>query len=175
MATRRPAAKKAAKKKSAKKSTKKTASLSDTPKRGRGRPLFQATEEDKQKVELMIGLGLTLHEISMLVFNPETGKGISVNTLQKHFADEIARGAGKIKAIIAGALFKKAKSHDHPQAAISAMFMMKCRFGWRQEEKHVHEMEGNSGVLIAPASMSPDDWVKAANSKNDKAKPKTKS
>lgn len=146
----------------------------DTQKKGAGpgRKPFKPTDEQRIQVKMLIGLGLTYREISSVIINPTTRKGVSVNTLQKHFADELEDGAGFVKSRITQSLFRKAIG-DSPQSAVCAMFIAKCRFGWRQEDKIVHEVEGNTGVLVAPAMMSPEDWIAAAQKDNEGKEPPT--
>lgn len=141
-------------------------------KKGPGRKPFKPTDEQRAQVKMLIGLGLTYREIASVILSSLTAKGISVNTLQKHFAAELEDGSGFVKSRITHSLFRKACG-DSPQAAICAMFIMKCRFGWRQEDKIIHEIDANTGVLIAPALMTPEDWIKQAQDENAKKKPPT--
>lgn len=104
----------------------------EIPQRRGGRPDYVPTPESRARVEHLVALGMSHLEISRLLINPHTGKGISVNTLAKHYRDELDRGSSVVLEAVAGSLMSKAISEDHPQAAISAMFMLKCRFGWRQ-------------------------------------------
>lgn len=165
MAARRSKKKtKAVKKKSRKKAK------SDTRKRkarGVGRPRFKPTDEQRQNVEAMVGFGLTFREIASLIRNPETHEGISVNTLQRHFRSELDGGLAKTRAKVANSLVKKAISENHPQAATCAIFYLKCKAGWRQEDKIVHEIEGGTGVLIAPAALTPEEWIRQAQERNE--------
>lgn len=130
-----------------------------------GRPPYVPSDETRDMVQTMAGLGLTREEIALCITNPKTGKPISTKTLNEHFSEQLAAGAPKLKAKIAGSLAKKAISSDHPQAASSAMFIMKCRFGWR--EKSAVEHSGTiGGVLVAPGAVSPEQWIAAAELSN---------
>jgi len=48
----------------------------------------------------MIGYGMPEAEIRLLIKHPQTGEPISLETLRKHFAEEIATGAVKAKALV---------------------------------------------------------------------------
>ena len=136
-----------------------------------GRPAFRPTGEQRENVEAMVGFGLTYKEIAVLIHNPQTGIGISTNTLERHFRKELDCGRAKVKAKVIGSLVKKACSDSHPQAAVCSMFFLKCQHGWRQEDKIIHEVEGNTGVLVAPAAMTPAQWIQRAQAKNATRKP----
>lgn len=129
---------------------------------------FVPTTEQRTQVELMIGLGMTYKEISILTLNPRTNKGISINTLQEHFAGELASGGPRLKRQVVGALFKKATSDNHPGATTASIFLCKTRYGYR--ETQVVEHQGTTGVLIAPAGMTPEEWIAASQKRNDSKK-----
>lgn len=144
-----------------KKVTRKKAPAKKSPprKRAGGRPPFTPTDEQRTQVKILVGLGLTYREIASVILNPQTGSGISINTLQDRFREELDAGRGVVKSRVTMSLFKKAISDNHPSAAICAMFIAKCQFGWRQEDKVVHEVDSSTGVLVAPAQISPSDWI----------------
>jgi hypothetical protein len=170
-------AKKTAKRKSKKSKTKavrrsprraKTASVSASKKGGSagklptkgGRPQFKPTDEHRHQVETLSGLGLKLEEIALLIVNPQTDQPISVNTLRRHFAEELARGKPKMDAQVAQSLVRRAVDMNHPQGATCAIFYLKTRAGWR--ETLGIEANIKSGVLVAPAEQDPEDWIAAA-------------
>lgn len=140
---------------------------------GSGKKPFQPTDEQRRQVKMLVGFGIEYRKIIALVINPKTDKGISINTLQKHFREELDDAGAWVESQLAGSLFQRAMSRDHPQGAASAMFMLKCRFHWRQEEKIVHEIEGNTGVLIAPAMLTPAEWIKQVQKANEAKKAPT--
>ena len=63
------------------------------------RRAFKLTAEQRGWVEAMIGYGMPQAEIRLLIKHPQTGEPISLETLRKHFAEEIATGAVKAKAL----------------------------------------------------------------------------
>lgn len=138
---------------------------------GGGRPLFNPTDEQRSNVEALVGYGLTHKQIASLIRNPDTNTGISQNTLERHFREELNTGAAKTTAKVANSLVGKAISKTHPQSATCAIFYLKCKAHWRQEDRVVHEIQAGTGVLIAPASVSPEDWIEAAESRNNGREP----
>lgn len=129
-------------------------------KRRVGRPLFEPTDEDRKRVETLVGLGLKQEGICLLVEDPKTGKPITDKTLRRHFEHELAVGAYKANSLIAESLFSKATAKKGgPGAIAAAIFWAKCRMGWK--EHHVVEVESKSGVLVAPAAMTPQEWIEA--------------
>ena len=134
-----------------------------------GRPPFEPTDEHRFQVEMAVGLGIKQDAIAQLIVNPETGKGISRTTLQEHFADEIARGRPKLEAMIGRTLVEKAMGDDK-SAVTAAIWLTKAQFGWRGEDKLVHEIDANTGVLVAPAMMAPSEWIAQQQEKNGKRK-----
>lgn len=172
MAAKR-ATKKATKKRSSpKRATKKAAAKKSRrggARPGAGKPPFRPIDAQRWQVECMVAYGLTLAEIAALILNPSTGKSISINTLRKHFASELDAGAAKVHAMLANSIVRKALSKDHPKAHVCAMFVLKCRFGWRETQVNVHETDGvSTGVLVAPAAVDPEAWIKAQEQKNAK-------
>lgn len=141
-------------------------------KRGkRGMPPFVPTDEQRHQVESLVGMGLTHEQIAHVIINPRTGKPIDQKVLRRRFPQELERGGSVMYARVVSSLYQKATSKDHPQAAVCAMFVLKCKHGWRQADKVIHETEGGtSGVLLVPAPPNAEDWVAAQRAKNEKKK-----
>lgn len=139
---------------------------------GTGQPPFKPSGDQRKQVELMQGIGMTYKEIATVTLNPTTGKGISVTTLQEHFRDELDVGGPVLKRQVVGALYKKATG-DGPQSVAAAIFLCKTRYGMR--ETQVVEHTGHSGVLVAPASQTPQEWIEEQQRLNeDRVSPVTK-
>ena len=83
------------------------------PKRGRGRPKFQPTDEHRRFVALMSGFKLTWAEQAKVL-------GISKTTLRLRFKRELADGAAKLKAM-AVSRFYDALAESAPWAIQMAM------------------------------------------------------
>jgi hypothetical protein len=59
--------------------------------------------------------------------------GISIDTLQRHYREELDTATDKAVAKVAGSLFQKAIG-DGPQSAACAMFSLKTRGKWRENQ-----------------------------------------
>lgn len=141
---------------------------SDTKKRGK--PPFAPTQEQREQVMLMVGYGMTYREIATLIKNPATGHAISVNTLQKHFQTELAEGEAFVKARVIGNLVRRA-TKDHPSAVTAAIWYTKARCGWKSTDRFEHHHEGaTTGVMIAPTTRAPSDWINDQRQKNSRKK-----
>jgi len=83
----------------------------------------------------MIGYGIPEAEIRLLIKHPQTGKPISLQTLRRHFAEEIATGAVKAKAligdrIIAWILGRDGDLQDDRARVRLAILFARARMGW---------------------------------------------
>ncbi len=133
----------------------------------RGMTPFVPTDENRLQVELMVGIaGLEYRQISQLIINPRTGKGISVETLQKHFKHELTNGRAQVKHKVTASLLQKGLSKTHPGAVAALIWITKSQFGWKGDHV-VHEVKGDSGVLVAPPSMTPEEWILQAEKANE--------
>ena len=67
-------------------------------KRKQGRPPFERTQENANKVSMLLALGWKNEEIAACVVDPRTGKAISLPTLKRHFRAELAeRHAARLR------------------------------------------------------------------------------
>lgn len=119
------AAKKKAAKKVAKKATRKKAAgkkaADDKPKRGRGRPPFEPTPEQRREVKAMSGIGVPQEDMATIL-------GISRKTLTQHFPQELTEGKAQANAKMANMLYKKGMSGN-----VSAIiFWLKSQAGWSE-------------------------------------------
>lgn len=55
----------------------------------RGRPAFERTEENANKVSMLLAMGWSNDRIAGVIRDPRTGKSISVPTLKRHFRAEL--------------------------------------------------------------------------------------
>jgi len=99
------------------------------------RRTFKPTAEQRGWVEAMIGYGIPEAEIRLLIKHPQTGKPISLQTLRRHFAEEIATGAVKAKAligdrIIAWILGRDGDLQDDRARVRLAILFARARMGW---------------------------------------------
>jgi len=136
---------------------------------------FEPTLEDRARVQSLAGLGMRHDEIAIMVVNPATNAPVDEKTLRRHFEPELREGPVKANSKVAESLYQQATGTGGVARSTTAgIFWAKSRMGWR-ETQHV-EVDVKSGVLIAPAGMSPEDWVRAAHEANaDKTEPGKKS
>ena len=100
-------------------------------KRGRGRPDFVPTAEQRNMVQVMSGYGIPQDKIACLIINTGTGIGISEVTLRKVFDKEIQTGLAQAQVKVVGALFKNATESNNVAAQI---FIAKARYGYRERD-----------------------------------------
>src|SRR5215831_3622096 len=98
-------------------------------------PAFKPTAEQRGWVEAMIGYGMPEAEIRLLIKHPQTGEPISLETLRKHFAEEIATGAVKLKALVGNRIMGWILGRDgglqDDRARIRlAVLFARARMGW---------------------------------------------
>lgn len=55
----------------------------------KGRPPFEWTEENSNKVNMLLAMGWTNERIASCILDPRTGNAISVPTLKRHFRSEL--------------------------------------------------------------------------------------
>ena len=100
-----------------------------------GRPRAIFTDEQRNQVEVLSGVGVTHAQIAVLL-------GCAENTLRVHMGPELATGDAKATAKIAQTLFNKAVNGD----TASVIFWMKRRARWK--EVHGVEVAGQDGKAI---------------------------
>ena len=76
-------------------------------------------------VESLIAFGIKQESIAGVL-------EISIDTLQKYYATEIALGADKVTAQVANSLVKKALS-DRPDSVNAAKFYLQAKAGWAEK------------------------------------------
>ncbi len=103
-----------------------------------GRPPHQPTEAGRKQVEAMSSYGIPQDDIARVI-------GISKNTLEKHYREELDLAASKSNAMVAQNLFRMATEKDF-KAIPAAIFWMKTRAGWRETQHH--ELTGPAGGAV---------------------------
>lgn len=89
-----------------------------------GRPAFEPTKEQRTIVEMLAGFAIPQAKIAQAI-------GVAENTLAKHFAEELSRGAATVEMQLTANLLRIAKGSDGT-ALKAIMFALQCRFGWSQ-------------------------------------------
>jgi hypothetical protein len=85
------------------------------------RQRFVATDEARQRVQYMAGIGLQQEHIAKIV-------GCAPKTLRRCFRDELDRGIAHGHALVAKCLFNLIKSGNVP----ATLFYLKTRMGWQE-------------------------------------------
>ena len=117
----------------------------------RGRPVHVPTDETRRRVLQAAALGVRHEGIAGLT-------GIALPTLQKYYADELARAGDVLVEEIAGAMYTKAIGGD-----IGAQkYILGCRAGWSEKQtiEHTGTIERIERVFIeGPAHDGPMKMV----------------
>lgn len=96
------------------------------------------TEKDRDQLETMSAMGLTIAQIAAILgFSKETLK----KRLQEDYtlADLLESGRGKANLTVARSLFGMATDKNKPNVT-AAIFYLKCRAGWIEPD-HINEDE----------------------------------
>jgi hypothetical protein len=104
-------------------------------KRAGGMPKFEPTEEQRKTVERAAGFGLPQDKICQLVVSDRTGRPIDDDTLRRHFALELERGAVVADNAVIGALYDKAVGGD----TTACIWWTKSKCGWSETSVIKHE------------------------------------
>lgn len=89
--------------------------------------LFKPNKMQRRTVKEMASFGVPQRSIARVI-------GIDVNTLEKHFRDELDTAMAIANAKVAKNLFQWATSKD-PRCQTSAIFWLKTRMGWKETVK----------------------------------------
>lgn len=105
---------------------------------GTGRPEFKPTDEQRRFVTLCTMGGINHEQIAKTI-------GISRNTLEKHFREELDNAAAEANARVVGVAYEQAVSGQHPAMT---MFWLKTRLGWREKKELEHSGEVTTKTFI---------------------------
>ena len=92
-----------------------------------GRPPHEPTPALRRLVEHHAATGTLHRQIAKLL-------GLSLNTLKKHYREELDLGLARANAVVSGTLFSAAKNGN----VVACIFWMKTRGGWRETAKLEH-------------------------------------
>ena len=107
--------------------------------RGRGRPRFEPTDEERKQVEAMAGYGVGESHIAALIRG-----GIGLSTLRERFKEDLERGRAKAHAGIGKTLYQKAMAGD----VASLIWWTKTQMRWAEQPK-VIEISGQISITQA--------------------------
>ena len=92
-----------------------------------GRPPHQPDSASRRLVEHHAAIGTLHQQIAKLL-------QLSLNTLKKHYREELDLGLARANAVVSGTLFTEAKRGN----ITAAIFWMKTRGGWRETARIEH-------------------------------------
>lgn len=105
-----------------------------------GRKKFVPTPYHRDLVKLLASRGIPQEEIRRLIVNPQTGKPLSIKTLERAFATEItiakAELDSKVGTFIVNTMLGRTPAHVKPrqddrERVRWAIFYAKTRMGWK--------------------------------------------
>mgnify|MGYP006267597443 CR=1 FL=1 len=103
-----------------------------------GRPPYQPTDEDHQKVSMMAAFGLTRKDIYGIL-------KMSAATFREHHEEDYTLGLAKAVMTVASRVYKTAIS-EKPTAFAAQQFFLKARGGWK-ENQNIQLTGKNGGPL----------------------------
>jgi hypothetical protein len=109
--------------------------------RGRGRPRFEPTDEERKQVEAMAGYGVGEAHIAALIRG-----GIGVSTLRERFKENLECGRAKAHAGIGKTLYQKAMGGD----VASLIWWSKTQMRWTEAPRQI-ELSANISITEALA------------------------
>ena len=110
-----------------------------------GKPEHIPTDISRATVKSFIAYGIPQEEILRCL------DIASLNTLYKHYRRELETGRAELVASCAKSLARIALDPSHPKAATAAMFILKCRGGWRETNNLEITGKDGSAIQITPA------------------------
>lgn len=126
-------------------------------KRGRGRPEFVPTAEQRMTVKIMYACGMPHPQICSMIVNPATQAPIDDKTLRKVFRAELDSGLEVANGLVAQSLFKKATGSG-PQSVTACIFWLKARAGWKDKQVVEFEGMGTAPAAAAVKDLSEDEF-----------------
>lgn len=115
---------------------------------GGGKPEHVPTDASRQLVNLHATIGTRQEIIASLI-------GIGVDTLVKHYRNELDQALAKANAAVGGALYRKAMDGD----TTAMIFWMKTRARWR-ETQEIDVKKETTYVFRAPEEAKDvNEWL----------------
>ena len=96
------------------------------------------TEGQREAVEECVGLGLTQVQIAKIM-------GITINTLAKHYKDELEMGKVAKIAALSRTMFSIGTDRNHKGVVPAAMYLLKTQGGEQFRETQRTELTGKDG------------------------------
>ena len=112
-----------------------------------GRKKFVPTPDQREVVTLLAGRGIPQEYIRQLIRNPQTGRPVSIKTLERAFATEIKTAKVELNCQIARFILDtilgrrpvNARPIKNERLRLTlAIFVAKTRLGWTEANRHQH-------------------------------------
>ena len=123
-------------------------------KMGKGRPQFEPTMEERQKVYQLTAAGFTVDDIARVIYR--YGKPIGSTTVRKYFKKELETARVEAVGAVAARLFKKAMDGATP----SMIFYLKTRGGWK--ETQIVDNTSSDGSMRPAVTITKDEFAELA-------------
>jgi hypothetical protein len=121
----------------------------------RGRPAFAPTDDQRRQVKAMAAYGVPQGDIATVL-------NIDAKTLRKHFWVELQTGSIEANAKVAQSLFQRATTEKGSAGVTAAIFWLKTRAGWREQQaEEVGKKEQRE--IVARTAERGTDWEALLN------------
>jgi hypothetical protein len=117
---------------------------------------YKVTKADTETVKNMVMLGSREETIAKCLGD----RGIAIDTMRKHYADILLTYREMTLAKVAhGTIVKSALPDDkgNPGNLTSAMFLLKCRAGWRDQDPAMNVAAQNIQIVKRVIGIADDD------------------
>lgn len=118
-----------------------------------GRPQYVPTDDDREKVRIMVSCGISHLNIAKVM-------RVSEPTLRKHYSHELETGAIEANVKMGKSLFDKGMGPGK-EGVTAAIFWMKARAGWRDSDAEGGKKANQEAV--ARAAREESDWSSLLN------------
>ena len=105
-----------------------------------GRPPHQPTDKQRGEVSAYARVGYPYEQIARFM-------GIAVETLRKHYIDELETSKGKAGAQVLNNLYRQATKDDF-RAIPAAQFIARTQYGWNEKNELALTGPGGGPVMI---------------------------
>ncbi|EEA00133.1 hypothetical protein BH160DRAFT_4545 [Burkholderia sp. H160] len=98
----------------------------------RGKPRFEATDEQRELVRALLLCGVQVTKLCRHVINPRTGRPVNYRTLTRVFRTEIETAVEDANAAVVTNLYRIATSPKESAPVVAAaIFWLRTKGGWR--------------------------------------------
>jgi hypothetical protein len=107
---------------------------------------YEPTDRDRQQIKLLSAMGVPDYDIAKVM-------SLAINTMRKYFLQELQTGHIEANAKVAQSLFKQATDSTSPKSVTAAIFWLKCRAGWREEDNKEYVGKKQEQMLAADEAV----------------------